>query len=372
MPTKFKEDEGKKLEESNMRCPRKQILAARSCRGTLFTLALLVLGACTPQYSRDDWTGLVSKWETLRFMALASCHAPDFLNPVAVDAAFFKISRLEPVRGEPWTYNAELVGVDGVRRGNFVVSQWWTASGVKTAPWSVIEDHQFCNVLAEVPASRDGRHPYYVEPEATKKAEYSLLTPVTPISLLLLVLITLALVLSFWGFEHLELWFKWAGTLLAMIGVSAVVYFFCVEAPWLEYQKALTYLKYFDQLPHTAGGDLLPISPQQFAYVAAGPPHPHSTQFHYEVFAWVAGGLISLWLLVTSPFVVMGVYWLAVPLPLEELHQRALRAGRAPTAAETTAAVLKACTGKAAWQHRIMQRKADAFARNLNEIAQHL
>jgi len=86
----------------------------------------------------------------------------------------------------------------------------------------------------------------------------------------------------------------------------------------------------------------------------------------------IAGGLIGWWLLITTPFVVMGVYWLAVPLPLEELHQRTLRAGRAPTAAETTAAVLGACTGKAAWQHRIMQRKADAFAKNLNNIAQHL
>ena len=104
----------------------------------------------------------------------------------------------------------------------------------------------------------------------------------------------------------------------------------------------------------------------------AGPTHPQSTQFHFEVFAWVSGGLIGLWLLITSPFVVMGVYWLAVPLPLEELHQRTLRAGRAPTAAEITAAALSACTGKAAWQHRIMQRKADAFAKNLNNIAQHL
>jgi len=220
--------------------------------------------------------------------------------------------------------------------------------------------------------SRDGRHPYYVEPEAAKTAEYNSLTPVTPISVLLLVLVCVALFLSFWGFEHPEQWCKCRGTLLAMLGVSAVVYFFCVEAPWQEYQKALAYLKYFDQLPRTASGDLLPISPQQLAYLVAGPRHPHTTQFHYDVFALVAGGLISVWLLVTSPFVAMGVYWLAVPLPLEELHHRTLRAGRAPTAAEITAAMLSACTGKAAWQHRIMQRKADAFAKNLNDIAQHL
>jgi hypothetical protein len=226
--------------------------------------------------------------------------------------------------------------------------------------------------LAEVPVSRDGRHPYYVEPEGEKTAEHNSLTPVTPISVLLFVLVCVALFLSFWGFEHASQWRSWAGILLAMIGVSTVLYFFCVDEPWQEYQQALAYLKWFDQLPRTASGDLLPISPQQLAYLVAGPTHPHSTQFHFEVFAWVAGGLISLWLLITSPFAVMGVYWLAVPLPLEELHQRTLRAGRAPTGAETTAAVLSACTGKAAWQHRIMQRKADAFAKNLNEIARHL
>lgn len=341
-----------------------------SC-GTLLLLALM-LGACTPQYSRHDWSGLISKSDTLRFMALASCDTPKNFNPVANDAAFFKVNRLEPVKGEPWTYTAELVGEDGIRRGRFVVSQRWTAAGVKTAPWEVTKDNKFCNVLAEIPVSRDARQPYYVEPEGAKTAEYNSLTPFTPLSALLLVLVDVALVLSFWGFEYAEQWCKWGGMLLAIFSVSAAVYFFCVEAPWQEYQKAMAYLNYFNELPRTASGDLLPISPQQLAYLVAGPTHPQSTQFHFDVFTWVAGGLIGLWLLVTGPFVVMGVYWLVVPLPLEELHQRALQAGRAPTAAEITAAVLSACTGKAPWQHRIMQRKSDAFTRNLNNIAQHL
>jgi hypothetical protein len=195
---------------------------------------------------------------------------------------------------------------------------------------------------------------------------------VTPISVLLLVLVCVALFLSFWGFERASQWRSWAGILLAIIAVSMVLYFCCVDEPWQQYRQALEYLKWFDQLPRTASGDLLPISPAQLAHLVAGPTHPNSTEFHFDFFALVAGGLISLWLLITGPFVVMGVYWLAVPLPLEELHQRTLRAGRAPTAAEITAAVLGACTGKAAWQHRILQRKADAFARNLNEIARHL
>jgi hypothetical protein len=341
-------------------------------RWVLSILALLSLGACVPQYSQLDWAGLVSKTDTLRFIAPASCDTPDVFDPVAVDAAFFKINRLEPVRGEPWTYNIEFVENEGVRRGRFVIKQWWSGAGIKAAPSGVTTDQKFCNVLAEVPVSRDGRHPYYVEPESEKTAEYNSLTPFTPLPIFLLLFVGIALLLSFWGFEHAELWCKWAGVLVGFCVASALVYFFCVEAPWQEYQKALVYLKWFDQLPRSASGDLLPISPQQLAYIVAGPTHPQSTQFQFEVFAWVSGGLIGLWLLITSPFVVMGVYWLAVPLPLEELHQRTLRAARAPTAAETTAAALSACTGKAAWQHRIMQRKADAFAKNLNNIAQHL
>jgi hypothetical protein len=333
-------------------------------------MALLMAG-CVPQYSRYDWSGFVSKYETLRFMALGSCNSL-FQNPVGADAAFFKVNRLDPVKGAPWTYAAELVDEDGMRRGRFVVSQQWTAAGVTRPAWEVIKDAKFCNVLAEVPLSRDGRQPYYVEPQGAKTAEYKALTPVTPISMLLLVLVGAALVLSFWGFERPSHWCKWLGVLLVMIGAIMLLYHFNVEAPWQQYQQALAYLKFFEELPRTAGGDLLPISAQQFDYLVAGPPHPTMTQFHYEGFAWVAGGLICVWLLIIGPFVVMGIYWLAVPLPLAELHKRTLREGRAPTAAEITGAVLSACTGKAAWQHRIMQRKADAFARNLNDIARHL
>jgi hypothetical protein len=329
------------------------------------------VGACAPQYSHEDWTGLISKSETLRFMAPASCTS-NFGNPVAIDAAFFKINYLEPVKGEPWTYTAALVGADGVRRGKYVVSQRWTAAGVTSAPWEITKDHQFCNVLAEIPVSRDGKHPYYVEPERAKTAEYKAFNEIGLWWWLLLLAVIIAFVLSFWGFERTADWFKFAAVLLALLVGIMVVCYFCLEAPWLEYQKALAYLKVFEQLPRTPSGDLLPISQQQLAHLVAGPTHPHSTQFHFEVFAWVASSLIGLWLLAASPFVVMGIYWLAVPLPLEELHQRTLRAGRAPTAAEITTAVLGACTGKAAWQHRIMQRKADAFARNLNNIAQHL
>ena len=350
----------------------KMILTIRSLSCGTWPLLAMMLAACAPQYSRDDWTGLVSKSESLRFLAPASCDTPDLLNPVPADAAFFKINHLEPVKGEQWTYNAELVGENGVRRGKFVVSQWWTVAGVKTAPRDVTKDNKFCNVLAEVPVSRDGLQPYYVEPEAAKTAEFNAVNQPGVLWWFLVVVVCSAWVLSFWGFEHVEHWLKWSCVLIAVFVGLVVVCYFCIEVPWQEYQKALAYHKFFNELSRTASGDLLPISPQQLAYLAAGPTHPHSTQFHFEFLICVTYSLMGTWLLFTAPFVVMGIYWLVVPLPLEELHQRTLSAGRAPTAAEITAAVLGACTGKAAWQHRIMQRKADAFARNLNNIARHL
>src|SRR6266478_1723382 len=150
----------KPSKESDMRYLRSKMIPT--------ALLALTLGACAPQYSHHDWSGLVSKSETLRFMARASCTIPGSFNPVANDAAFFKVNHLEPVKGEPWTYTAELVGEDGMRRGRFVVSQRWNAAGVRTAPWEAVKDNQFCNVLAEVPVSPDRIHPYYVEPEGAK------------------------------------------------------------------------------------------------------------------------------------------------------------------------------------------------------------
>ena len=347
---------------------REAIQTTHWARWVLSILAVLSLGACAPQYSQHDWTGLVSKTHIVSFIARASCNTFDGFNPIVADAAFFKVKSLQPIKGAPWTYDIEFVDNEGFHRGRYVIKQIWSATGISAAPGSVTADSQFCNVLAEVPVSQDGRHPYYVEPEGAKTAEYNSLTPFTPLSLLLLGLVCIALCLGFWGFEHVELWFKWAGVLVAFLVASAWVYFFCVEAPWHEYQKALTYLKWFDQLPRTASGDLLPISPQQLTYIVAGPTHPQSTQFHFDFFVWVAGGLISLWLLIISRFVVIGVYWLLTPLPLAQVHRRALREGRPPTADEITAAVLKATVGLSAWKLNVMRRKAEAFTQNMRDI----
>ena len=351
---------------------RETIHTTHWARCVLSILAVLSLGACAPQYSQHDWTGLVSKTHVLSFIARASCNTFDGFNPIVADAAFFKVKNLQAIKGAPWTYDIEFVDSEGFHRGRYVIKQIWSAAGITSAPASVTADRPFCHVLAEVPLSRDGLHPYYVEPEGTKTAEYNSLTLFTPLSLLLLSLFCIALCLSFKGFEFAQQWCRSAVILLGMIGVSLATYYVCVETPWHEYQKALSYVKWFDQLPRTASGDLLPISAQQLAYLVAGPKHAQSMQFHFDIFAWIAGTLISSWLFGMVGFVVIGVYWLVTPLPLAQVHGRALREGRPPTADEITAAVLKATVGLSAWKLNVMRRKAEAFTANLRDINSHL
>ena len=62
------------------------------------------------------------------------------------------------------------------------------------------------------------------------------------------------------------------------------------------------------------------------------------------------------------PAMVRGIFWVTTPLPLEQLHRRALADGRVPTAEEILRAVHSGLAGKSAWQLRIMQRKAELFA----------
>jgi hypothetical protein len=158
--------------------------------------------------------------------------------------------------------------------------------------------------------------------------------------------------------------------LIILVGIGAEAV--CIYAPWTTFQKALAYYEFFDALARNGRGDLLPLAPQQLYFLIAGPPHPTDAQFMFTPFIVIVGVLGAGWLIALTPFIVMGVYWLTTPLPLQELHRQALREGRAPTAEEITAAVIKASVGKSAWQLNIMRRKAEIFARNLSQIAQHL
>ena len=183
---------------------------------------------------------------------------------------------------------------------------------------------------------------------------------------------TLALIPSWWGYEQSERWAIKAVAAVGILFVSVATAAIFLRLPWNTFQTALGYYKFFDELPRNVSGNLLPIAPQQLYFLIAGPLHPNDMQFAFTPFALVTGVLGTLWLIFVAPSVVRGLYWLTTPLPLQDVHRQALRDGRAPTAPEIMAAVLKANVGKSAWQLNIMRRKADAFARNLSDIARHI
>jgi len=339
----------------------------------LSILALLALGACTPRYSTADWSAYISKKETLQFIAPASCGTLAPFNPVADDATFFAVSSMQPVAGQPWRYDVVYLTDEGLRRDRFDIKQRWTAYRNYSAPSSAWRENQNCAVLVEIPRSKESARPYYIEQAATKEADYhSHAASATLVLALVFTVLVLAVIPSTWGFERADHWAIAAAFAVAILMVSLFAYTICINDPWATFKKALGYYKFFDDLPRAAGGDLLPLTPQQLYFLIAGPPHPTDTQFAFTPFAVITGCLATIWLIVVSPFVVMGLYWLTTPLPLEEAHQRALGEGRAPTAEEIVAAVLKANVGKSAWQLNIMRRKAEAFARNLHNIARYL
>lgn len=91
-----------------------------------------------------------------------------------------------------------------------------------------------------------------------------------------------------------------------------------------------------------------------------------------SLYVWFILLAAVVWFVPLLPSMLRGLYWKATAHPLQELHERALDEGRAPTGAEIAAAISDAHTGKSAWQLRVLKRKADAFARHLEAQARHL
>ena len=95
------------------------------------------------------------------------------------------------------------------------------------------------------------------------------------------------------------------------------------------------------------------------------PLSPSLYNTRYVMCIWVPEVLAAIWLLCIAPAVVRGVYYLSVPLPLEQSFRQALAEGRMLSAEEIMAATHEAMAGKQAWQLRVMQAKARAFAESL-------
>jgi hypothetical protein len=365
MAAQLKEGRGKGPKESGMQYLRSKMILVRSLScGTLLLLALLAAPS-TRSYA-TDWAPFVSKTETLKFIAPVACDAWLGWTP---PARFLKAYEVAPAPGNPGSFKAFYYPDQEMKLSQFHLRAHWS-SGRLLELTAENKRNDPCAVFAELP-TKDGVRPFYVPPLAEKQAEWEAAFAGALIKLcFILVVLVPGVLLCSYGFERIESYgiaIGWA----VFIAIGAVVVMCAnIPYPWSLYERALSYENFFQALPR-ADHVLLPISEPQFRFLQAGPPHPDQLLMSSEPL-WLAVAAAMLWLLIFLPAICRGVYWLLTPLPLEALHRRALREGRAPTPEELTAAVLKACVGKAAWQHRIMQRKADAFAKNLNGIIRHL
>jgi hypothetical protein len=349
--------------------------AIRVCRSVLWAAACVALSACAPQWSTADWSAYVSKTESLRFIAAADCTTPYPLNPITADAVFSQVTDLRPVPSRPWSYDVSYITGDSARRDRFDVVQWWAAAGTRTST-QYGERHQ-CAVLVDVPKSNNAARPYfYTNDVQARAAEHDrLIADEKLISYMLAALFIVLLIPSLFGFEpshDTPAEGKWAlaiGAAIGVIGVSLIVGDMCLSEPWRTFEKARQYYTWFDDLPGSRSGLLLPISPQQLNFLVAGPPHPTAMQAEVALYLWVTFALASLWLVALVVPVIRGIYWIATPLPLEQAHRQALHEDRRLTAEEIVTAMNKAVAGKSAWQLNIMRRKAEAFAQTFGYVA---
>jgi len=336
----------------------------------LAALSPLLLAACAPSWPRGDWSadaaGHLHKTEFLRFLAPADCATPPLFSPVAFDATFSQVIELRPVAGRPWTYDLTYIAADGARRQRYDVVQWWTPRGTRYAPSATQQTN--CVVMIDVPRSKNEARPYYLENREAKTADYDVLNRGFAIIFLLLCVVWgIGTVLSTFGFEDSRDMPGWHKSLIALVagalatGISIAAGQMCISAPWRAFETALKYYQFFDELPRS-GGSLLPLSSHEFYFLLAGPPSPNDTKFAFDTYACITCIVFAAWLIGMLPAIVRGLYWVATPLPLEQLHHQALAEGRRPTPEEILSAVHAALAGKAPWQLRIMQRKADLFA----------
>ena len=331
----------------------------------LACLAVAMLIAIGPA-AANDWSRLVSRTSTIKLVAPVACDSWLWWSPPQY---FFEVYKLTRSSSNSASYRTYYWPTADMKITDFYLRE--DRGAVRTVELSEQNTQQSpCAVLTELPTS-DGRHPYYVPPISEKRGELeTALMEALGATVLLLLLLIPGGVVGQYGIERPP---------LAMIAISLALYIGIFAAilaavniayPWLRYQTALGYQAFFDNLARLYG-HLLPLTREQVDFLLAGPPHPEELMLQAWPL-WIAVGLAALWFLIMLPAIWRGTYWLLVPLPLEELHQAAFARGSPPTPEELLAAVLEASAGKSAWQHRMMQRKAEAFSQQLLAIARHL
>jgi len=355
--------------ESGIQTLRDQIWFATkraSQRATQYILvfAALIASCDVAPAAAADWSPFVSN-RSIKFLAPVACDSWLWWTPPQLYVA---TSDIEPAK-ELGRFRVFYWPTSEMKLAVFHIRQAWSTKRSFTLT-SDNDSRDPCAVFVELP-SKDGLRPYYVPTALEKQAELTTAIRDAWVAFAVLLAVLLpSILVGPLGIERPPLraialgTAVWIGILSVIIAVVAVAY------PWHLYQEAVAYQSFYDALPRE-GGHLLPISYEQLVFLQAGPPHPDQLRMDSQpLYGMVV--VASLWLILMTPAVWRGIYWLLVPLPLEALHEAAIKQGRAPTPHEIADAVLKASIGKTGWQLRMMQRKADIFARNLNAIARHL
>jgi hypothetical protein len=126
-----------------------------------------MLNDCKPSYA-GDWSPLVSKTETLKFIAPVDCDSWLWWNP---PQTFFATYKVTPVAGDRGSFNVFYWPDQKMKLDAFFIREhWWV-----TKPLNLGGDNKRqnpCAILYELP-SADGRTPYYVPPRAQKQAEFN-------------------------------------------------------------------------------------------------------------------------------------------------------------------------------------------------------
>jgi len=132
-----------------------------------------------------------------------------------------------------------------------------------------------------------------------------------------------------------------------------------------------TYYAYYDALPKTAAGNLLPMDGRTFSHLYYR-PRTFGDAADYEQ----SPGTFFKWLIILlgtyaagfGYLIYKGAYWLFVPLPLKIRFDRARAEGQWPQPDEIRDAVREGATNKTSWQSKMMELKAGAFKDELEGL----
>jgi hypothetical protein len=293
-------------------------------------------------------------------MAAANCTMPPLFDALNGDF-FYQVISLHRIPGERWLYEVEYEAATRVRIGVVYVLQEWTTSGRITAPTLGYDSGYHCVVVADVPKAKGSDRPYYVPTARVEQAAYdSAIALEREVLWLIGGLVAVLLIPAWYGFERPSAWLVSVLAAVGIIMVSAIATGVCIESPWQDFQRAHAYWAWFDALPRQ-DGLLLPLTIDDFTFLLRGPPN--DTTFYAGTWAIITAVMAAVWVAVLAPPVIYGCYWLLTPLPLDQVHDKALSEGRAPTVEELDAALFVALVGKSPWQIHVMRRKAEAFMR---------